>query len=150
MRTRGSPAQDDGTITVLVVGFTAILLVLVAVVVDVSVVVLARRGAASAADGAAVAAAQQLDRSAVYANGLEGAIPLSPELVAQVVEQYAAEARGAQPGLVLESAVDPETGTTATVVATRVVQLPFVDWLGLTQGVTVRAVARARAPLVAP
>lgn len=146
MRARG----DDGTITVLVVGFTAILLLLVAVVVDVSVVVLARRGAASAADGAAVAAAQQLDQSALYNNGLDGAVPLSPELVGLVVAQYAAEAQAGQPGLRLTSTVDPQTGTTATVVATRQVTLPFVDWLGVSRSVTVRAVARARAPVVAP
>lgn len=141
---------DGGTITVLVVGFTAILLLLVVVVVDVSVVVLARRGAASAADGAAVAAAQQLDQNVLYANGINGAIPLSPAAVDSIVAQYAADAQAGQPGLQLTSTVDPETGTTATVVATRVVTLPFVDWLGMTHGVTVRAVARARAPVVAP
>ncbi len=141
---------DDGTIAVLVVGFTAILLLLVVVVVDVSVVILARRGAASAADGAAVAAAQQLDQSALYANGLEGAIPLAPDAVGTVVAQYAADSQPGQPGLLLTSSVDGETGTTATVIATRVVTLPFTDWLGVTRGVTVRAVARARAPLVAP
>ena len=141
---------DDGTITVLVVGFTAILLLLVVVVVDVSVVILARRGAASAADGAAVAAAQQLDQTALYANGLDGAIPLSPDAVGAVVAQYAADSQPGQPGLLLTSSVDAATRTTATVVATRVVTLPFTDWLGVTRGVTVRAVSRARAPLVAP
>lgn len=140
---------DGGTITVLVVGFTAILLLLVVVIVDVSVVVLARRGAASAADGAAITAAQQLDQAALYERGLAEAVPLSPELVAAVVAQQAADAQEGQPGLTLTSAVDP-TGTTATVVATRRVVLPFTDWLGLSRGVTVRAVARARAPLTAP
>ncbi len=144
------PNGEDGTITILVVGFTAILLLLIVVVVDVSVVVLARRSAASAADGAAVAAAQQLDQTAVYANGIDRAIPLSPAAVGSVVAQYAADAQAGQPGLVLTSTVDPTTGTTATVVATREVTLPFTDWLGVTRGVTVRAVARARAPLVAP
>lgn len=142
--------RDDGTITILVVGFTAILLLLVAVVVDVSAVVLARRGVASAADGAAVAAAQQLDRSAVYAGGLgAGAIPLSPDLVQAVVAQYAADAREGQPGLTLEPSVDA-AGTTATVVGRREVTLPFVGWLRAGRTVTVTAVARARAPLVAP
>ena len=140
---------DDGTITILVVGFTAILLLLVAVVVDVSAVVLARRGAASAADGAAVAAAQQLDRGVLYAQGLDGAIPLAPDDVQTVVQQYAADSRDGQPGLTLEASLD-ETGTTATVVARRQVRLPFVGWLSVGGTVTVTAVARARAPLVAP
>jgi uncharacterized membrane protein len=141
--------DDEGTITILVVGFTAILLLLVAVVVDVSAVVLARRGIASAADGAAVAAAQQLDQAALYAHGLDGAIPLSSADVAAVVEQYAADAREGQPGLTLEPSVDA-TGTTATVVARREVTLPFVGWLSVGRTVTVTAVARARAPVVAP
>ena len=141
--------SDEGTITILVVGFTAILLLLVAVVVDVSAVVLARRGVASAADGAAVAAAQQLDQARVYASGLETAVPLSLDDISAVVEQYAADARDGQPGLALEPSLDA-AGTTATVVARRDVRLPFVGWLGVDSTVTVTAVARARAPLVAP
>lgn len=139
---------DDGTIGILIVGFTAILLLMVAVVVDVSAVVLARRGAASAADGAAVAAAQQIDTAAVYAGGLGGAIPLSPDGVAAVVSSYQADAADAQPGLELVPSVDA-AGTTAIVVARRQVRLPFVGWLGV-RAVTVTAVAKARAPLVAP
>lgn len=142
------PAGDEGTIGILIVGFTAILLLLVAVVVDVSAVVLARRGAASAADGAAIAAAQQLDTASLYANGLDGEIPLEPQKVAEVVGQYAADAAQGQPGLVLHPSVD-EAGTTATVVATRHLALPFSGWL-TSKEVTVTAVARAKAPLVRP
>jgi hypothetical protein len=65
------------------------------------------------------------------------------------VEQYAADARAGQPGLVLEPSVDA-AGTTATVVARREVTLPFVGWLSVGRTVTVTAVARARAPVVAP
>ena len=143
------PHGDEGTITILVVGFTAILLLLIAVVVDVSAVVLARRGAASAADGAAVAAAQQLDQARVYATGIDTEIPLSYDDVAAVVQQYAADVREGQPGLTLEPSLD-QAGTTATVVARRDVTLPFVGWLGVDKTVTVTAVARARAPVVTP
>lgn len=145
---RRRPAGDDGTILLLVLGFTALLLVLVAVVVDVSAVVLAKRGAASAADGAAIAAAQQLDEGAVYANGLDEAIPLSRDKVQAVVAVYAARAAEGQPGLELIPDVDA-TRTTATVTAQREVALPFGGWLGL-GSLTVTAVAHARAPLVAP
>lgn len=140
--------NDDGTITVLVVGFTAILLTLIAVVVDVSAVVLARRAAASAADGAAIAAAQQLDRDVLYSRGLGGAIPLSVTDVGDVVRRYESDAQQGQPGLVLEPYVDA-AGTTATVEARRRISLPFAGWLGRTS-VTVTAVARARAPLATP
>ena len=140
--------NDDGTITVLVVGFTGILLTLIAVIVDVSAVVLARRAAASAADGAAIAAAQQLDRDVLYARGLDRAIPLSPTEVGLVVSQYEQDAQQGQPGLVLDPFVDAD-GTTATVEARREITLPFAGWLGRTS-VTVTAVARARSPLAAP
>jgi Flp pilus assembly protein TadG len=146
--TRRRPAGDDGTILVLVLGFAAVLLLLVAVVVDVSAVILAKRGAASAADGAAVAAAQQLDQNAVYQNGLTDAIPLSPDAVDQVVATFGARAAEGQTGLQLAASLDP-TQTTATVVATRTVQLPFTSWLGIAP-VTDTAVAHARAPLVQP
>ena len=140
--------DDDGTILVLVLGFVAVLLVLVAVVADVSAVILAKRGAASAADGAAIAAAQQLDTGVVYDRGLGSAIPLSPDLVQQVVATYGAQAAIAQRGLQLTAEVD-SAQTTATVLATRTVALPFTGWLGV-GSVTVTAVAHARAPLVAP
>jgi uncharacterized membrane protein len=139
---------DDGTILPLVLGFAALLLVLVAVVVDVSAVILAKRGAASAADGAAIAASQQLDQSLVYANGLGEAIPLSLDDVQQVVAVYGARAAEGQGGLQLSASLDA-TQTTATVTATRTVRLPFSGWLGI-GSVTVTAVAHARAPLVAP
>src|SRR3954447_16856713 len=105
-------------------------MLLIAVVVDVSAVVLARRGAASAADGAAVAAAQQLDQARVYASGFDTEIPLSADDVASIVQQYADGAREGQPGLTLEPSLDA-AGTTATVVARRDVSLPFVGWLGV-------------------
>jgi uncharacterized membrane protein len=142
------PQGDDGTILLLVLGFAALLLVLVAIVADVSVAILAKRGAASAADGAAIAAAQQLDQEAVYANGLDGAIPLSPDAVQSVVGTYNLRAAEAQKGLLLSADLD-QTQTTATVVATRKVRLPFSGWLGIGE-VTVTAVAHARAPLLTP
>jgi Flp pilus assembly protein TadG len=145
---RRRPAGDDGTILLLVLGFTALLLGLVAIVVDVSAVILAKRGAASAADGAAIAASQQLDQNAVYANGLGEAIPLSLDDVRQVVAVYGARAAEGQPGLELAAALDA-TQTTATVTARREVRLPFGGWLGI-GSVTVTAAAHARAPLVTP
>ncbi|GAC1610557.1 MAG: hypothetical protein NVS3B26_17950 [Mycobacteriales bacterium] len=142
------PEGEDGTILLLVLGFAAVLLGLVAVVADVSAVILAKRGAASAADGAAIAAAQQIDTAVVYDKGIGSAIPLSPDLVQQVVSAYGARAAAAQKGLQLTADLDPAQ-TTATVLATRTLMLPFTGWLGV-GSVTVTAVAHAKAPLVAP
>jgi hypothetical protein len=139
-------AGDDGTILVLTLGFVAVLVVMVGVVVNVSSVVLAKRGVASAADGAAVSAAQALDLGALYEQGLGAQVPLSSRDADARVQAYAAAARSGQPGLQLWLSI--EGGGTAVVEGARVVRPPFP--LFGTGDVTVRAVARARAPIVAP
>jgi hypothetical protein len=138
------PRGEDGSVLVLVLGFTGILVVLVAVVVNVSAVVLAKRGVASAADGAAVSAAQSLDLAQLYAAGLGEAIPLSGSEAVARVAAYEVRARREQPGISLAVRVD---GRTAVVTGQRTVRLPFR--LPGTGPVQVRSVARARAP-VAP
>ena len=137
-RTRG----DDGTVLLLVVGLTAVLLIAVALVVNVSAVVLAKRSLASAADGAAVSAAQALDRDAFYATGLAGGVPIDPVEAADRVAVYRADAEAGQPGLRMTVRID---GRTAVVRASRTVTLP----LGILSSgpVTVEAEARARARL---
>lgn len=137
------PSGDEGTVLVLVLGFTGILVLLVGVVVDVSAVVLAKRGVASAADGAAVSAAQALDLEAVYAGGLGAQVPLRLSEARSRVAAYEAHARPAQPGLSLALRLD---GRTAVVTGARTVALPFR--LPGTESVRVSAVARARAPVL--
>ena len=140
--TRRRPRGDDGTVLLLVLGLTGILLLAVALVVNVSAVVLAKRALASAADGAAVSAAQALDEQALYATGLDGGIPLDEDEAAARVAAYSADVAVNQPGLQLSVAVD---GRTAIVRATRTLTLPLA--ILSTGPVTVQAEARARAPL---
>lgn len=136
---------DDGTILVLLLGFTAVLLLMVAVVVNVSAVILAKRALVSAADGAAVAAAQELDLAALHDRGLgSGRIPLSRRQVVDRVEQY--ERQVGQDGVDLAGDVSAD-GSTAVVRAVRRVELPFGRMLGF-RPVRVEAQARARAPTV--
>lgn len=139
--------DESGTVLVLVLGFVAVLLLMVAGVVNVSAVVLAKRGLASAADGAAVVAAQELDLSVLYTRGLGTRIPLDASRVGPRVEQYEAQVRASQPGLDLRGDVTAD-GTTAIVRGVRLVRLPFGRLLGF-RPVRVEAEARARAP-VAP
>lgn len=84
---------DDGSLTVLVIGFTFILSVLIVVGVDVSKVFLARRSLSSVADAAALAAAQSADRAAIYAGagGCGGVLPIDPEAAAQQVDASLAD-----------------------------------------------------------
>jgi uncharacterized membrane protein len=128
-------------VLLLVLGFTVVLLLLVAVVVDVSAVLLAQRGVASAADGAAVAAAQRLDEASFYARGLHGTVPLDPEGVRATVAEYAASVA---PETQLEGGT--ADGRTVVVRAERVVRLPL-GGLGR-RSVLVQSVAHATVPVV--
>jgi uncharacterized membrane protein len=136
------PRGDDGSVLLLVLGLTGVLLVAVALVVNVSAVILAKRALASAADGAAVSAAQALDEEAFYASGLAGGLPLDADEAASRVAAYRADVEAGQPGLQLSLRVD---GRTAVVRASRTIALPLR--LLSTGPVTVEAEARARAPL---
>jgi hypothetical protein len=146
MRRAPDPRDERGTVLVLLLGFTAVLLLMVAVVVNVSAVILAKRALASAADGAAVSAAQALDLEALYAGGLgSGRIPLEPGQARARVASYAAQAAQSQPGLQLRVDLSDD-GSTAIVRGVRLVELPFGRVLGF-RPVRVEAEARARAPL---
>lgn len=141
----GRTRQDDGSVLLLVIGLSTVLLLLVAVVVDVSAVVLAKRGLSSVVDGAAVAAAQQLDVAAIRANGLGGQLSLDPAAVDDTVASYQRDAADAQPGLVLLAHV--EAPGTAVVDGSRAIRLPFVGWLGIGQ-VLLGSEGRARSPVL--
>ncbi len=142
------PAGDDGSVLVLVIGLSALLLGLVGVVVDVSAAVLSRRALASSADGAAISAAQALDYQVFYAQGPGLGVPLSEVGVRERVAVYATGVAADQPGLQMSGQV--EGGYTAVVTATRTVALPFgAGWLGIGD-IELSAVARARAPLAPP
>ena len=130
----------------LIVGLSAVLLLLVAVVIDVSVVILARRGVSSTADGAAIAAAQQVSREAIADGGLltHQRLPLDRLQVAAMVENYRLDSLDGQPNLEMSAELDGSS--TVVVTASRVVQLPFSGWLAAGNP-TVVAVSRARSPL---
>ena len=141
--------DDEGTVLLLTLGLSVVLLLLVAVVVDVSAVVLAKRGVSSVADGAAVAAAQQPDRRAVDArpDALAHHLPLDAVAVRGVVATYQEDADDSLPGLRLLARVEGAEDEEAVVDAFRTVTLPFGGWLGVGV-VEVHAVARARSPVL--
>jgi Flp pilus assembly protein TadG len=136
--------DDQGTVLLLTVGLSVVLMALVGVVVDVSAAALAKRSLAAAADGAAVAAAQQANRRAVRDGRLGDTLLLSGVRVRQTVATYAARARTTQAGLQMSARV--EGGTEAVVTATRTVRLPFTGFLRA-GSVRLHAVARARSPI---
>jgi uncharacterized membrane protein len=134
---RARSDREGGSILPLVVGYTAIAAVLIAVGIDASKVFLARRALSAAADSAALAAAQGIDVRAVYdGSGIRcgDRLPLSGDRAAQLAT---AAVRDASPGLrrTFASLDTPRTSVsrdTVTVVLGGEVAVPFgrvLTWL---------------------
>jgi hypothetical protein len=86
--------RDRGQLALLVIGYVAITGLLIVVGIDVSKVFLARRALSSAADAAALAAAQAVDRAAIYsgdAGGCGALLPLDVDRAAQLAGQSVAD-----------------------------------------------------------
>ena len=135
---------DRGSVLVLTIGFVVVLMVLLAVVVDSSKLFLSRRALASVADGAATAAAQQVDPAAVYLGGAGATLPLSPTgalAAATASVQQGASAAGLS-GVTLSSVT--VTATQVDVTVTGLVQLPLSSLVtGSSGAVLITVTARA-------
>jgi hypothetical protein len=93
--------DETGSTTPLIIGFTVVLLVMVAVVVDASAAYLHRSGLNSIADGAALAGTEAVDEDLTYRQGLGHDPVLTRPLAAAAVEDYLREvqAHARFPGL---------------------------------------------------
>jgi hypothetical protein len=126
---------DDGSITVLIIGYTAIAAILITVGIDTSKVFLAQRALAAAADSAALSAAQGVDLHAIYdGRGLRCGQPLPLDqqraggLAVQSVDDDAPDLRHT-----FASLDDPQTsidGATVSVQLAGEVAVPFGRVLG--------------------
>lgn len=115
--------DEQGQMTVLIIGFTTIILLMIVVVTDISKVFLVRRDLDATADAAVLAAANGL--AAIYAQpAADGNAELDPvearRLTAEYLDQVAASNRF--DGLDWSADV---AGTTVTVRLTSSVHLPF-------------------------
>jgi uncharacterized membrane protein len=138
-------AREEGSVLVLTLGFAVVIMLFVGVVVDASKLFLTRRALASVADGAALAAAQDVDVGAVYRGTAGGSLPISAPRAVADVTRYVAEA-AAQTGLtdlhVLAVQVD---GTGVTVSLGGRAMLPLVGVVtGTDNGVDITVTARAQ------
>ncbi|MGH3332477.1 MAG: pilus assembly protein TadG-related protein [Nocardioidaceae bacterium] len=99
---RGPGRRDDaGQTSVLIVGFTVVVMMLVAVVVDASAAYLQRQALDSLADGAALAAADGVQGEQVYLGGLDERAQIDPAAAERYVASYldSLDAAGKYPGL---------------------------------------------------
>jgi hypothetical protein len=109
--------------TVLIIGFTVIILLMIVVVTDISKAFLVRRDLDATADGAVLAAANGL--AAVYAQpGAGGNAAIDPDQAARLTADYLSEVAASNRFDSLGWSVDVE-GTTVTVHLTSTANLPF-------------------------
>jgi len=132
---------EDGTVTVLVVGFALVAALLVAAVVDASSAYLQRQSLHALADGAVLAAADGAQGEQVYTSGLGERAPIDPAVArAQVAEYLAATGAAAEhPGLSWLVSTD---GTIVSVRLAAPLDLPITP-AGWQQSTTVVGAASA-------
>lgn len=146
---RGRDADESGQLTVLIIGFTALCLLVATTVMAVSAVHIEFKKLLSAADGAAVAAADSFTLAETAAGDGPPAAVLAPEKVRGVVASYLARDGSAArfEGLTVAAATGSPDGRTATVTLTAVARIPVVNVI-LPDGVPIQATSSARARLL--
>jgi uncharacterized membrane protein len=139
--------DDSGQLLLLVLVYFLIGAAIVMVVTDISKVYLARRALASTADGAALAAAQSIDRTAFYRDGASGELRLDPQVAETTLRSYA-ERNGLAVRFTDFSFDAPQVidgGTTVSVRLHCQVTLPFTGfWTGGARSIRVDAEAGAQ------
>jgi uncharacterized membrane protein len=158
---RDSGPGERGSLSVLIIGYTALAAVVIVLGIDVSKVFLARRALASAADAAALAGAQAADTSAVYdgrALGCGRSLPLDPAQAADLAAQSVAGST-ADLHKVFRAVDSPRAvvdGTTVTVTVRGELSVPLGrvwSWLNPADAggvVRLSATSHARSPLTGP
>ncbi|MFI6681134.1 pilus assembly protein TadG-related protein [Kribbella sp. NPDC050470] len=122
--------DEQGQVTVLIIGFMAVILLMIVVVTDISKVFLVRRDLDATADGAVLAAANGL--AAIYSQPAAGGnAELDPDQARRLTAEYLDQVAAGNRFDDLDWSADV-TGTTVTVRLTSTVDLPFEppDWQG--------------------
>jgi uncharacterized membrane protein len=137
--------QDDGQITLMIIGFVMTVVLAVGVVTNAAKVFVYRRSLTSWADGAAIAAAQSVAEDVVYSGGTVEVLPISASGARRVVDDYVDRngLAGRFEDLRVAVGIDPAA---ATVTVEFGVRVPLV-LSGDAAGVSVSAAATATAPL---
>ncbi len=145
--------DEQGSISVLILGLTMIATVLVMGTIAVTSAHLSRMRLLDVADGAALSAANALDASA-YREGVGSSVPVSNASVREGAARYVGSRP--RPGSITAWRLGPETGTpdgaTAVVTLTGDARLPLVGGVLRSLGVsiTISVRSQARADLLVP
>jgi uncharacterized membrane protein len=139
---------DRGTVIPLILGYLVVVSALLLVVMDGTVLFLASRSLGTYADGAALAAAQQIDKDTLYAGtGIvdDTNLPLDQQ-AADAARRYLSEAGAFQrfPGLGVAVSVNGSGRNDVTVtISSPGVPIPFTNLVGHAEGVRLSNTATA-------
>ena len=136
---------ERGQVSLLIVGFAAMLILLVSVVVDASAAFLQRQAIESLADGAALAAADGVQGEQVYTGGLGSMAQIDPVVAQRYVDTYLASSGATTRFPGLRWSVHP-AGDSVTVHLSAPINLPLAP-PGWVQTATVDGVASAVVPV---
>lgn len=109
-RARAPRRDERGQTAPLIIGFTLVIAMMVAVVVDATAAYLRRQSLLALADGAALAAVDGIAGEQVYLSGLEERAVLDPEAARALAASYfsAVDAGARYPGLAHAVEIDAE------------------------------------------
>lgn len=138
--------DERGQMLPMIIGFGIIVMLLCAVVFDASQAFVYRRGLHAIADGAALAATNGIDKTAIYEGGLGDQVILSRRLAQEQVDRYLAAGNYQS----LNCAVTGLTAARVTVTCDGTVVLPIVNAISGNRGtidITVQASAETFATI---
>ncbi|MEV8129694.1 pilus assembly protein TadG-related protein [Pseudarthrobacter oxydans] len=140
--------NEDGQMTVMILGYVTLALLVASVVIGISSVYLGHKRLLSLADGASLAAADSYTLGDVDTQGGSPSATLNPARVRNVAADFVSRSPAAQrfSGLAVAGSTGSPDGSTAVVVLTAAVHPPVVNFL-VPDGIRIEATSTARSRL---
>lgn len=144
----GSTTDENGQLTVMIIGYVTVALLVATVVIGISSVYLEHKRLLSLADGASLAAADSYTLGEVASQGGSPSAVLNPARVRAVAADFVSRSPAAArfQGLAVAGATGTPDGSTAVVVLTAEVHPPVVNFL-VPGGIAIEAASTARSRL---
>jgi uncharacterized membrane protein len=144
----GSTTDENGQLTVMIIGYVTVALLVATVVIGISSVYLEHKRLLSLADGASLAAADSYTLGEVASQGGSPSAVLNPARVRAVAADFVSRSPAAArfQGLAVAGSTGTPDGSTAVVVLTAEVHPPVVNFL-VPGGIAIEAASTARSRL---
>jgi uncharacterized membrane protein len=144
----GSTTDENGQLTVMIIGYVTLALLVATVVIGISSVYLEHKRLLSLADGASLAAADSYTLGEVASQGGSPSAVLNPARVRAVAADFVSRSPASArfQGLAVAGSTGTPDGSTAVVVLTAEVHPPVVNFL-VPGGIAIEATSTARSRL---